>query len=85
MRNGSRENEKSNHQLQISNRSSTGKAFTESTPINSPFKKMQTFGFPEVNSEISEASFQMRKRTESHFSHLSPLIIRPSKIEVYFK
>ena len=64
------------------------KVLTETTNENnqnvtSPLKKTKTFGFQEVSSELSEASFQMRKRTESHNSHFSPGLIRNSlKIEV---
>ena len=65
--------------VQFSQRSSTingfeGKILTETTNennqiVSSPLKKQKTFGFQEVSSELSDSSFQMRKRAESHISH----------------
>ena len=46
-----------------------------------PFKKQKTFGFQDVQSDISDSSFQLRKRTESRASHFSPVGFRNSMEE----
>lgn len=77
--------------LQISQHSSVfGKILTESSNANigsnaEVKKREKVFEFQDVTSEISEVSFQIRKRNESHISHFSPLLLnKPLKNEVGF-
>ena len=77
--------------IQLSQRSSVGngtidgKNLTETSndnfPAGSSLKKKKSFGFQEVSSEISDLSFQLRKRIESKSAHVSPMLIRNDKEE----